>query len=330
MRGNQPRAGNATSDAKAIARQTIETHSKSFALASKLLGHPARDRAVVVYAWCRRADDAVDSVGPDDATTAVRRLDRELEVIFSDGLTGDPILDAFGEVARETGMPKHYPAELLAGMAMDAEETDYQSWQTLFHYCYRVAGTVGLMMSHVMGLSRPQAMVNATHLGIGMQLTNICRDIREDWDRGRIYLPDELLAEVGYPELGAELRARRGRPLGVATKKPLALAIERVLAVADAFYRSGDQGVSALPPRGRWAVSAARAIYSDIGRVVRARGCDVFAPRAVVSNRRKLRLAASAAPVAAKRLGRDFRASAEPLPLITFPDGVNVEQVLAL
>ncbi len=316
-----------------ISREVISIHSKSFALASRLLGRTARDRSVIVYAWCRRADDAVDSVCPNRGGAAVDRLIGELRDVFLGTPTGDPVLDGFGMVARQTGIPLHYPEQLLAGMAMDAEETDYPDWNTLFHYCYRVAGTVGLMMSHVLGVSRAAALRHAVHLGMAMQLTNICRDIREDWDRGRLYLPDELLAQVGI----GELRSALGRPLPVAAKGPLAQAISIVLAIADRFYRSGDQGLNALPRRGRWAIAAARGVYAEIGTVIRRQHCDVFAPRAVVSMPRKLALVARAtvqvgflddqAGFVLTRPSRDV-CSPTCLPTIHYPQDLGIHELL--
>ena len=82
-------------------------------------------------------------------------------------------------------------------MAMDVADTRYRTFDDLFAYCYRVAGVVGLIMCHVMGVRDDRALVPAVHLGIGMQLTNVCRDVAEDWDRGRLYLPEELLARHG-------------------------------------------------------------------------------------------------------------------------------------
>ncbi len=312
-----------------ISREIISIHSKSFALASRLLDKTARDRSVIVYAWCRRADDAVDSVCASRGGTAVARLSRELKDVFSGTPTGDPVLDGFGLVARQTRMPSHYPEQLLAGMAMDAAETDYPDWNTLFHYCYRVAGTVGLMMSHVLGVSRAAALRHAVHLGMAMQLTNICRDIREDWDRGRLYLPDKLLAQVGI----GKLRSTLGRPLTIAAKAPLAQAIATVLDIADRFYRSGDQGLDALPPRGRWAIAAARGVYAEIGAVLRRQHCDVFAPRAVVSRSRKLALVARATvhsgllEKAQGILNRSFFRETC-LPTIRYPQDLGIHELL--
>jgi phytoene synthase len=235
--------------------------------------------------------------------------------VYRGELTGDPVVDGFAEVVADCGIPRLYPDELLAGMAMDAAGHRYRTDSDLQLYCYRVAGVVGLMMSHVMGVARADALRSAADLGIAMQLTNICRDVREDWDRGRLYIPESLLAEVG----AGWLPGRLGRPLPVAARAPLAACLARLLERADHAYRSGDAGLDALAPRCQLAIGAARRIYAAIGDVIAARECDVFAPRAVVSTRRKLALAAAAAAAAAARaprgVGQRYRTDLEPVTL---------------
>jgi phytoene synthase len=274
----------------AAARASIARHSKSFALASRLLPVTLRDRAAVVYAWCRRADDAVDGPGTDPSA-AVGVLERELANIYDGARCSDPILDGFAAVVRETHIPRHYPEELLAGMAMDARGVRYDHDADLRVYCYRVAGVVGLMMSHVMGLADPAALSCAARLGMAMQVTNICRDVREDWMRGRLYIPRSLLAEVG----GAWVTRWLGGPLPPDARWPLARATARLLSRARIDYLAGDRGLAALPPECRLAIAAARRIYAAIGDEVERHECDPFAPRAVVPRARKLRLIATAA-----------------------------------
>ncbi|HEY3592530.1 MAG TPA: squalene/phytoene synthase family protein, partial [Polyangiaceae bacterium] len=156
---------------------------------------------------------------------------------------------------------------------------------------HRVAGVVGLMMCHVLGARGPSALRHAAHLGIAMQLTNICRDVVEDWERGRMYLPDDILSETGAPKLAAHL----GGPLERSHGPALAGALRKLLALADQYYCSGDAGLPALPSRAAFAVRAARLVYADIGRNLARRDFDVFAGRAVVSQTRKLTLVARAA-----------------------------------
>jgi phytoene synthase len=275
-----------------IARATIAHHSKSFALASRLLGRRVRDQTAVVYTWCRRADDAIDElVDPtgDRLDEALARLAAELDGAYA-GTSSDPVLAAFGEVAQARQIPRHYPDELLAGMAMDARDTRYATLDQLRMYAWRVAGVVGLMMSHVFGVKDDAALVHAAHLGIAMQLTNICRDVAEDWERGRLYLPDELLAQHGAADLASDL----GGPLSPRARDPIARTVRELLAIADLYYRSGDRGVRSLPWRAAGAVMAARRVYAAIGERIRRADHDVTAGRAVVTTPAKLALVAGA------------------------------------
>ena len=273
-----------------LARASIAHHSKSFALASRLLGRRLRDETAIVYTWCRRADDAVDEVGLHDAREELLRLHAELDRLYL-GATRDPVLAAFGDVVRTRAIPKVYPRELLAGMAMDVRGTHYTTLDELFVYAYRVAGVVGLMMSHVFGVRGDAALVHAAHLGIAMQLTNICRDVAEDWQRGRLYLPGELLARHGARDLAADL----GGPLPASARPALAASVAELLALADRYYASGARGEPMLPWRAAVAVRAARGVYSAIGGRIAATGHDVTAGRAIVPRSAKLARVARAA-----------------------------------
>jgi phytoene synthase len=225
------------------ARVSIERHSKSFALASRLLAPRAGRDAALVYAWCRRADDAIDEDGPEPPAAALARLRAELAALYADGPPGYAAdASEFSEVLRRTRIPWRYPAELLAGMEMDVSGRVYRTIDELLVYCYRVASTVGLMMCHVMGVSDPAALRYAAHLGLGMQLTNICRDVREDWQRGRLYLPDELLARHGC----GGLRPEPGMPLPASARAACRGAARDLGALADRYYASSDAGLDYL------------------------------------------------------------------------------------
>jgi phytoene synthase len=295
-----------TSDALAISRQVIAVHSKSFALASRLLPARERNRAVVVYAWCRRADDAVDhAANVQGASAALAQLRQELDAVYADEAMADPVLDAFRHVTRTCRIPRLYPEELLEGLAMDVECTHYEELPALLRYCYRVAGTVGLMMCHVMGLRQEAATRNAVHLGVAMQLTNICRDVAEDWERGRLYLPDDLLGRYGCGELHTQL----GGPFPRRARQPVARVIADLLDRADEYYRSGDVGIPALSWRCGLAIRTARRVYAAIGERIRARGCDPLAGRAWVSTGGKLALAGRAVAASAWGAPRMLRRS---------------------
>ena len=265
--------------------RTIRQHSKSFALAARLLPKQSRNAAVVVYTWCRRADDAIDLAPPEQQEAALEQLRRDLHDVYGSEDLQDPVLVAFRSVVRHFGVPIEYPSELLAGMGMDVSNQRYETMEQLNLYCYRVAGTVGLMMAHVLGVSRDAALRHAAHLGMAMQLTNICRDVAEDWDRGRLYLPREIFAD-GY----ADMLVPGGAPISRDWAGAMELPLQRLLGDARALYQSGDVGLRMLSWRSAFGVRTARRVYSAIGDRLAEQGYDVLAGRAVVGSTAKLGL----------------------------------------
>ena len=182
-------------------------------------------------------------------------------------------------IVHRYGIPAHYAIELIEGMAMDVRGIRYANLRELLLYCYRVAGTVGLMMSHVMGLREESALKHAADLGIAMQLTNIARDVTEDASMGRIYLPLDWLNEVNIApdEIAAP-----------ANREKLAVITLRLLREAERYYRSGDAGLWHLSFRSACAVSAARHVYSEIGALLVKRGARAWDQRTYVTGARKL------------------------------------------
>src|SRR5262245_29730545 len=184
-------------------RWMIRKGSKSFSLAAKLFDCDTRDAAFFLYGWCRYCDDQIDDLGKtasqDELAKRIRVLKEDTATDFGFAKQREPVFVTLQYVVHRYGIPAHYALELIEGMAMDARGTRYNSLKELLLYCYRVAGTVGLMMSHVMGLRDENALKHAADLGIGMQLTNIARDIREDAAMGRIYLPLTWLQEAEIP-----------------------------------------------------------------------------------------------------------------------------------
>jgi phytoene synthase len=308
--------------AAAAARATLAAGSKSFALAGKILPGASRDDAAVVYAFCRRADDLVDLATPADAAAAVLRLRAELDSVYGGGAQTEPALVAFQEVIERRRIPHAYPAALIDGMATDARPTPivFATMDELLLYSYRVAGTVGLMMCHVMGVAGDHHLRNAAALGMAMQLTNIARDVAEDWQRGRIYVPATLLVPARLEPAG---------PLPPEAQAAFARALPPLLAEADRLYHLGDAGLGALGYRAAIAVRTARLAYSGIGIRVARRRHDVTAGRAVLGRGRKLWLLARAAlEVTAVRAFAYVRRRAPlrlglPVTILRFPDDVS-------
>lgn len=187
---------------------------------------------------------------------------------------------AFGQVIRKYAIPVQYADDLLDGMKHDAEKQPIKTTADLLLYCYQVAGTVGLMMCHIMGIKSPRALRNAVDLGIALQMTNIARDIGEDFRVGKIYLPEEWLNQV---------EIQPSQLLNPKNAKTLDQLVERLLTEAEAYYQSGLKGLIDLPWRAALAVSIATFVYRGIGLEVRARGPFARHHRVVLTRRKKLK-----------------------------------------
>jgi phytoene synthase len=283
-------------------RAWIRHHSKSFYLSSLLLPGRVREASWALYAFCRRADDAVDDVEAGAGALArVESLRRRLDDVYGPRRETHEVDRAFALVVDAVGMPRALPEALLAGMEMDAAGTaHYATWDDLLLYCFRVASTVGLMMTRVMGVSREVGWMRAADLGVAMQLTNIARDVGEDARRGRVYLPLSLCREVGL-DPDALVAGAPSVPAPQAVVAPAREAVRRVLAVADAHYRAADLGVPLLPRSCRVAIRASRLIYSRIGDAIARNGYDAISTRAYVSTAGKLALALRATGALASR-----------------------------
>lgn len=265
--------------------ETLRQGSKSFALAGRLLPAEVARDAATLYTFCRRVDDAVDLAAPGDEQRALDAVWRRVRSVFRGEAQSDAFWASFAELIRRAQIPERYVVELLLGMQMDVDKTRYQTVDELLLYCHRVAGVVGLMMCHVLGVRSDSALVNAAHLGIALQLTNISRDVNEDWQRGRVYVPGELLARAGLPSLAPEPRA-----LTEQEANALSTALAELAAIAHRFYRSGDAGLPALSGRARLAVRTARLVYSHIGVLLMRRRYNVLTGRVVVPTYRKIAL----------------------------------------
>jgi phytoene synthase len=279
-------------DAYEVCRQITAKYSKTFYLGT-LLMTPEKRRAIwAIYVWCRRTDELVD--GPQAALTTEDTLDRwenHLASIFS----GHPIEDtdvALVDTLKQFPLDIQPFKDMINGQRMDLYRSRYATFEELELYCYRVAGTVGLMSTSVMGVDTEQSTApwhcnrqpmnpvkEAIALGIANQLTNILRDVGEDARRGRIYLPLEDLALFDYTEndLINGVLDDRWRAL-------MQFEIQR----ARKFYREAEKGISQLSPDARWPVWAAQVLYSKILDVIEQNDYDVFNQRAFVPMLQKL------------------------------------------
>ncbi len=259
-------------------RAAIRTGSLSFHAASKLLPVYVRDPALVLYAFCRVADDAVDE--GQDARAAVLHLQDRLDRAYAGQPINAPIDRAFTRMIERHQMPRALPDALLEGLAWDAEGRRFDTLSDVLDYSARVAAVVGAMMCVLMGVRDRHRLARACDLGLAMQLTNIARDVGEDARRGRIYLPLDWFQEAGI-DPSAFTRAPKALP-------EIRAMTARLLHEADRLYQRSEPGISALPVTCRPGIFAARTIYGGIGGVIRTQGCDSIGQRAVTSRGRKL------------------------------------------
>lgn len=299
-------------DDRLACRAWIQRHSKSFFLSSLLLPARVRQAAWALYAFCRRADDAVDEdVSGAAAERRVEALRRRLERVYAGRADDDPIDRAFSAVVTRYDLPRALPEALLAGMELDARGARYDDDADLYRYCFHVAATVGLMMTRVMGAAADVAYLRAADLGVAMQLTNIARDVGEDARRGRVYLPRALCDAVGL-DARTLAGAREATPA-------VRAAVRALLARAEAHYRAADRGIPLLPRDCRPAICASRRIYAAIGAAIARNGYDSVTRRAFVSLPGKLWLAAGALPALFSTAGARERESTGPADALLAP-----------
>lgn len=285
MHPSSPDASLAAREDYAACREAIRQGSRSFFAASLLLPGKVRTPAYGLYAFCRLSDDAVDIEGGSSA--AVERLRERLSRAYE----GDPhpiAADrAMADLVRRYAIPRTVPEALLEGLAWDAEGRRYETLEGLHDYAARVAGTVGVMMTLIMGARDPQALARACDLGSAMQLTNIARDVGEDARAGRLYLPLLWLREAGV-----DAEVFLANPEATPAIKSV---VRRLLGEADALYLRARRGIARLPLSCRPAILAAALLYAEIGRELDLRcALDSVTRRARAGSARKLALVAKA------------------------------------
>ena len=256
------------------AARATATGSKSFFFATKFFPRELAGSAHAVYWFCRTTDDIVDECA--DIADGRRELEGwaiATRQALEEGQSSNRILHVFADAVGRHRIPHELPFELIEGMRMDLNCTRYRNFGELRVFCYRVASVVGLMMSQVIGFEGEAGLNYAIDLGIGMQLTNILRDLGEDWQRGRVYLPEDELARFGYTR---EMLGRGEQ--NAAFRELMAFQIQR----ARGHYTSAEPGIALLNRDGRFAVQVASDVYSQILRRIELANYDVFSERAVV------------------------------------------------
>lgn len=256
----------------ADSRAVLSQKARSFRWAAFFLPRAVHDDAAVLYAFCRQADDAVDEAS--DVQAARHALANIVRALSTED-PRFPVVTALRDLAERRGLSLTAAAQLLDGMRLDLGTVRVASDAELLRYCYLAAGTVGLMMCSVIGAHDPRAAPHAIDLGIAMQLTNICRDVREDAAIGRVYVPAERLAAFGV--------SHQHILDGAVDDVAVGQVVAELLALADRYYASADAGMHYIPPRPRLAIMVASRLYRAIGvRLLRHHGGNPMFGRAVV------------------------------------------------
>ncbi|MBA4123267.1 MAG: phytoene/squalene synthase family protein [Acidobacteria bacterium] len=286
-----PSSSNEIEKAYRYCETVTKTHAKSFYFAAKFLPKPKRQAVYPIYAFCRHVDDAVDdaeSSSEEKVVEAIEKWKAILDEIYQIAETKDQrpktkdqnlVLFAWQDLLETHKIPQNLPLELMQGVLMDTHTKRYETFDELYIYCYRVASTVGLMSSEILGYSDKIALRYAEALGIAMQLTNILRDMKEDAAIGRIYLPQEDLRKFGVSKeqiLAGEINDN--------FIEMMKFQIGR----ARDYYRTGEKGISLLEKDSRFTVLLASRIYARILDEIERQNYDVFTRRAHTTFAQKL------------------------------------------
>jgi phytoene synthase len=254
------------------AEKITSEHSKSFYFASALLPEDKRSAVRALYAFCRTVDDIVDEASSPDSAS---RLDYWRRMVESASFADDDLIAAsWADTLTRYHIPRHYALQLIDGVARDLVQCRYQTFDELATYCYGVASTVGLMSMHIVGFKTNKAVPYAIKLGVALQMTNILRDVGEDFRNGRLYLPREELAFFGIQE--ADIAACR---VTDTWRQFMKFQIERTRQL----YAESWTGVKMLEREGQLAIGAASVFYQGILEEIEKNDYDVFTQRASLS-----------------------------------------------
>ena len=262
------------------AHKITKKFARAFYFASFFL-RPQKRRAVYsIYAVCRISDESVDDVTNLSDPKALTAVTREIESAYSEVELDDPLLLAFRKSVIDYRIPKEYFDELLKGMNMDLTKNSYANFDQLYSYCYRAAGVIGLVMLRVLGCNDPKAGESAVGLGVAMQLTNIIRDIPEDLDRGRVYLPQDEIDRFNLTKqdlLGHNISDKFIRLLRFQSER------------AREFYLKAENGLGFISDlRSRMVAAAIKELYLGILDSIERKGFDVFSKKIALSFWRKI------------------------------------------
>lgn len=269
-------------------RSVTRVHAKTFYFATRFLPYHKQRGIFALYALCRYLDDLVDEAEDlllqekltlQDIEQRIEEWRRNINSVFDGQHIDHPVLLAIRDTLKHFSIDAKYPLELLEGVSTDLVKDRYNNFEELYKYSYQVAAVVGLMTTDVFGFSGEKAKLHAEHLGIAMQLTNILRDIGEDLDRNRIYLPQDDLKTYGVSE-----EALFSREITPEFKSLMAFQIER----ARYYYKSAAMGIPMLSKDSRLPVALALQNYSKILDEIESLDYAVLTKRAYLNFGQKI------------------------------------------
>jgi phytoene synthase len=264
-------------------QQITRREARNFYFAFVTLPGAKRRAIYVAYAFARLCDDIADGDSPVDEKVRQLAEVRQSLTDMYDAHPEGPVFTALADVAEQFAIPQQYFENLVSGVEIDTIKNRYTTFEELRQYCYGVASTVGLICGEIFGYSKPIAREYAVDLGLAMQLTNIMRDIKEDGELGRVYLPQEEMARFGYSEEEL-LRGVINEPY---------LELMRFQAQrARGYYASGARLLPLVPLRSRACVSVLYGLYSRLLDRIEANGYDVFSGRVRIPTKQKLLITA--------------------------------------
>ena len=254
------------------AEKITSQHSKSFYFASGLLPEEKRAAVRALYAFCRTVDDIVDETSDVERDCQLDYWRAMVETASFE--ENDLIAAAWADTLTRYHIPRHYALQLIDGVARDLSQVRYQTFDELATYCYGVASTVGLMSMYIVGFEKKEAVPYAIKLGVALQMTNILRDVGEDYRKGRLYLPREELAFYGIPESDIAQ--------GCVTdnwRQFMKFQLDRTRQL----YEASWEGVKMLAREGQLAIGAASVFYQGILHEIEKNDYNVFSCRASLS-----------------------------------------------
>jgi phytoene synthase len=256
--------------------QLLISKGKSFYWARFFLINKYAVRATRLYGFCRLIDDIADEAS--SANFAREQLAIIVRDLKANSSNDSRVQDALA-LFQECGIDLVLPLELITGVLSDLDPVRIKNDAQLIRYCYRVAGTVGLMMSEVLDVKNTNAFYHAIDLGIAMQLTNIARDVREDSTLDRRYIPADLIGAT-EPSLLVDPTEN--------FKLKIAMSVEHLLVLAEKYYESGNNGLPFLPLGARIAIFIAGRVYRRIGLKIKKNGFNIWSQRTIVLLRTKI------------------------------------------